>query len=71
MGISGVNAGNVTQTALEKLRGAYSFATKSDDAKTFDELKTFISKFIVNSGISRYNLYPGALKNILKPDMIL
>lgn len=66
MGISGVNAGNVTQTALEKLRGAYSFATKSDDAKTFDELKTFISKFIVNSGISRYNLYPGALKKYIE-----
>lgn len=66
MGISGINAGNITQTALEKLRGAYSFATKSDDAKTFDELKTFISKFIINSGISRYNLYPGALKKYIE-----
>lgn len=66
MGISGVSSGNITQTALEKLRGAYSFVTKNDDAKTFDELKTFISKFIINSGISRYNLYPGALKKYIE-----
>lgn len=66
MGISGVNAGDITQRAVEKLRGAYSFATKSDDAKTFDELKTLISKFIINSGISKYNIYPGALKKYIE-----
>lgn len=66
MGISGIRPGTMVQDALEKLRGAYSFATKSDDAKTFDELKTFISKFIINSGISRYNLYPGTLKKYIE-----
>src|SRR5699024_6046143 len=66
MGISGIRPGTMVQDALEKLRGAYSFATKSDDAKTFDELKTFISKFIINSGISRYNLYPVTLKKYIE-----